>query len=50
MISDEIRNGIEAKSDIQKSKNNSMDKKEAIPEIEQRELRVPRNMYDLIET
>jgi len=34
MISDEIRNGIEAKSDIQESKNNSRDKKVGIPKIE----------------
>jgi len=33
MISDEIRNEIEAKSDIQKSKNNSKNEKVGIPKI-----------------
>jgi len=34
MISDEIRNRIEAKSDIQESKNNRRNKKTGIPENE----------------
>jgi len=34
MISDEIKNGIEVKSDIQESKNNSGIKKVGIPQIE----------------
>ena len=50
MISDEIRNRKKAKSDIQESKNNNRNKKVEILENEQRELRAPRNMYDLIKT
>ena len=39
-----------SKSDIHELKNNSRNKKVGIPEIEQRKLRAPRNMYGLIET
>jgi len=50
MISDEIRNRTEAKSDIQKSKNNSRNKKVEIPEIEKKELWAPHSLDGFNET
>ena len=49
MISDEIRNGIEAKSDIHESKNNTGMKENNYTRID-KDTPAPRNMYDLKET
>ena len=50
MISDEIRNRTEAKSDIQKSKNNSRNKKAKNTRIKKRETPAPREAFDHMNT
>ena len=47
MISNEIRNRIEAKCDIQESKNNSKNKEGPEYQNRQRETPAPRSIYDL---
>ena len=49
MISDEIRNGIKAKFDIQESKNNSKNKGKQEYLNGQKKTPAPRHMYGLIE-
>ena len=49
MILNEIRNRIEAKSDIQESKNNSKNKGRQYTRTD-RETIAPHNIYDLNET
>ena len=46
MISDEIRNGIEAKCDIQESKNNSRNKERKEYQNQKRENPAPREAYN----
>ena len=48
MIWNEIRNRIEAKGDIQESKNNSRNKERKEYQNQKRESQVPRKSYSLI--